>query len=450
MASELTTAATQLLASVPEKWRRARLDEVCAVIDCPHTTPALTEEGPYVVRSQDMRSGFVRLETTGHVSEETYLERTRRSMPEYGDILYSREGTYFGIAAEVPRGERICLGQRMVQLRPNKNHLLPRFLRYWLNSPLMGGFIAGLRDGSVAERLNMSTIRALPVALPRLSVQVQVSEVLGALDDRIELLRKTNATLESIAQAQFKSWFIDFDPVRAKAEGREPEGMDAATAALFPAEFEASALGLIPKGWRVGCFGGLAALAKGSVNPLDFPTLTFEHYSLPAFDASQLPVFEPGEAIKSHKTRVPRGAVLQSKLNPHIPRVWFVAASGEHAVCSTEFLPWVARDASSPELVYCTLRSAAFEAQVKTLVTGTSNSHQRVKPDQVGALSLIIASNDVQKAFADLARPMLAKVAANRLHARNLAEVRDSLLPRLISGKLRLPEAQEQLEEALA
>jgi len=319
------------------------------------------------------------------------------------------------------------------------NH--PRFVYYLLQTLDLASF----NSGSAQPSLNRNYIYGMSLRVPPLAEQKRIVDVLQALDDRIDLLRQTNATLESIAQALFKSWFIDFDPVRAKAEGREPEGMDAATAALFPDGFEDSALGLIPKEWKVGCFGNLAVLNKGSVNPLDFPALTFEHYSLPAFDTNQLPVLEPGGAIKSHKTLVPRGAVLYSKLNPHIPRVWLVTASGEHSVCSTEFLPWLARDASSPELVYCTLRSAAFDSQIKTLVTGTSNSHQRVKADQVEALSLVIASDDVQSAFAHLVRPILGKVAANRLQARKLAEVRDALLPRLISGKLRLPEAQEQL-----
>ncbi|MCD0421062.1 restriction endonuclease subunit S [Rubrivivax sp. JA1024] len=324
------------------------------------------------------------------------------------------------------------------------NH--PRFAYYLLQTL----DLASYNSGSAQPSLNRNYVYGLRLQAPAPDEQAQIVAVLHSIDDRIDLLRQTNATLESIAQALFKSWFIDFDPVRAKAEGREPEGMDVATAALFPAEFEESALGLIPKGWHVGTFGNLAVLGKGAVNPMDFPTSTFEHYSLPAFDAGQLPVLEEGAAIKSNKTRVPRRAVLQSKLNPHIPRVWFVDDTDEKAVCSTEFLPWIAREGVSPELIYCTLRSPSFEAQVRTLVTGTSNSHQRVKPDQVASLEFVAAPLVVVGAFTALVEPMLGKAKANRLKAQNLAELRDTLLPRLISGKLRLPEAQEQLDEALA
>jgi type I restriction enzyme S subunit len=324
----------------------------------------------------------------------------------------------------------------------------PRFVYYFFRS--IAPQLAALDVGSANPTLNRNHVHPILVTWPALPLQRKIAAFLAALDDRIDLLRQTNATLESIAQALFKSWFIDFDPVHAKAEGREPEGMDAATAALFPAEFEESALGLIPKGWRAGKFGDLAELAKGSVNPLAASGEVFEHYSLPAFDVNQLPVFERGEAIKSNKTRVPAGAVLQSKLNPHIPRVWLPSRIGERAVCSTEFLPWVARRPASSELIYCTLTSPSFEASVRTLVTGTSNSHQRVKPDQVAALELVMAPDTVAEAFAQAASPLLRKAGANRLLAKGLAELRDSLLPRLISGKLRLPEAHAQLEEAVA
>jgi type I restriction enzyme, S subunit len=177
---------------------------------------------------------------------------------------------------------------------------------------------------------------------------------------------------------------------------------------------------------------------------------TFEHYSLPAFDADQLPVFEVGEAIKSNKTRVPSGAVLQSKLNPHIPRVWLTGLVGQQAVCSTEFLPWIAKPGASPELLYAILRSSSFSAQVRTLVTGTSNSHQRVRPDQVGALQLVASPPSVISAFTSIAKPFLDKVVANRRHAKTLTDLRDALVPQLISGRLRLPECREEIQEAIA
>ncbi len=138
-----------------------------------------------------------------------------------------------------------------------------RYVYYACTAP---DFTAQVHNNAVAAgvpHINLSILRELEIPLPAMQTQITAADALAALDDRIDLLRQTNATLEAIAQALFKSWFIDFDPVRAKAEGREPEGMDAATAALFPPEFEESALGLIPKGWRAGTVEELFALQRG-------------------------------------------------------------------------------------------------------------------------------------------------------------------------------------------
>jgi type I restriction enzyme S subunit len=197
---------------LPKRWRWKRLDEVCeGVFDCPHSTPALTSNGPFVARSQDIRSGMFRMEEAGHVSDDIYQERIARAEPQYGDVLYSREGTYFGIAAEVPPDVRVCLGQRMVLIRPDSNRVDFRYLRYWLNSPVMARHVHGHRDGTVAERLNLPTIRSLPVAVPPLPEQRAMAQMLVTLDEKIELNRRMNETLETLAQTLFKSWFVDFE-----------------------------------------------------------------------------------------------------------------------------------------------------------------------------------------------------------------------------------------------
>lgn len=217
--------------------------------------------------------------------------------------------------------------------------------------------------------------------------------------------------------------------------------MDEATAALFPDSFEESALGLVPKGWRQGAVSDFAQMHRGSVNPGANGDTMFEHFSLPAFDAGQMPVRELGAAIKSNKTSVPRDAVLLSKLNPHIPRVWLPVDAGPHAVCSTEFLVFVPAPGASREFAYCSFVAAPFQERLRQLVTGTSNSHQRVKPDGVATLSAVVPSGQALDAFTSVVRPTFERIGGNRLQAQTLATLRDTLLPRLISGQLRLPEA---------
>ena len=253
---------------LPEGWMWARLDDVSeGVFDCPHSTPKLTDTGPFVVRTQDIITGVFRAHQAGRVSEETYAERISRVTPSRGDLLYSREGTYFGIAAEMPENTRVCLGQRMVLIRPGKRRLDFSFLRHWLNSPIMAAHIHGYRDGTVAERLNLPTIRALPILIPPLAKQEAIAHILGTLDDKIELNRGMNETLEAMARAIFKSWFVDFDPVRAKRGGQKPPGMDEKTAALFPDKFEDSELRKIPKGWKVRMLPQIASINYGKNLP---------------------------------------------------------------------------------------------------------------------------------------------------------------------------------------
>lgn len=330
-------------------------------------------------------------------------------------------------------------------------YLKPRTLidMKWAYYALLTCDVNGMDSGSAIPSTSRDEFYKLPAYVPPLAEQEQIAEFLARFDDRITLLRETNATLEAIAQALFKSWFVDFDPVRAKMEGRTPEGMDEATAALFPDRFETSELGKVPRGWRVGMIGDFAQLKKGSVNPGSQPEATFEHFSLPSFDAGQRPIFELGDSIKSNKTPVTPDAVLLSKLNPHIPRIWLPVECGANAVCSTEFLVFVPTGIGSRELIYCAFSSPDFIARLQQLVTGTSNSHQRIKPDQVALMSSVVPTADVAREFEAAVNPIFQKVFANREQVQTLSILRDTLVPRLISGQLRLPEAQAATEAAL-
>lgn len=321
----------------------------------------------------------------------------------------------------------------------------PRFAFYLLQTLNLGAF----NSGSAQPSLNRNLIYSILLKVPDVDEQDAIVSVLQVLDDRITLLRETNATLEAIAQTLFKSWFVDFDPVRAKMEGRIPEGMDEATAALFPDSFEPSELGEIPSGWSVGTVSEVLRLHKGSVNPSRMQEALFQHFSLPSFDAGQLPVLELGASIKSNKTTVPQDAVLLSKLNPHIPRVWLPSFVDENAVCSTEFLPLVPLENSSTNYIYALLSAPNFCVALTQLVTGTSNSHQRIKPDSLLSLPTVIAPDAVLNAFDQAVAPLMAQLKLARETARTLSELRDTLLPRLISGQLRLPEAEKQVIEAL-
>jgi len=369
-----------------------------------------------------------------------------------GDVLVNITGDSVARVCLAPESVIPArVNQHVAIVRPDRSHFDPQFIRYFLASPFQQERLLSLASiGATRSALTKGMLESIEIPKPEIEVQRDLVAPLWALESKVEILRQTNATLEAIAEALFKSWFVDFDPVRARAEGREPEGMDATIAAIFPSELEDSELGPVPKGWQSVEFGEIAVLSKGTVNPALIPHKLFRHYSLPAFDAGQLPTIEGGEAIKSNKTPVPSGAVLVSKLNPHIPRIWFVGDAGEGAVCSTEFLVWLPKSGVGSAFVYCMAASSAFNSAMRQLVTGTSNSHQRVKPDQLAKVKGAVVSDESIMRFEEIVAPILQKVEQNRRLAAVLGDLRDTLLPRLISGKLRLPDAESIIKEVTA
>ncbi|MCL4686160.1 restriction endonuclease subunit S, partial [Myxococcota bacterium] len=296
--------------------------------------------------------------------------------------------------------------------------------------------------GATMPNLNEGIIRSFPLHLPSPPEQRAIAHILGTLDDKIELNRRMNETLEAIARALFKSWFVDFDPVRAKAEGRDP-GLPQPLADLFPARLVDSELGEIPEGWDAGCFGDVIEQLRDNEKPLASPDAIYRHFSIPAFDAGQWPKTESGESIKSQKSRVPPGAVLLSKLNPEIERVWLVDVQrDDRAVCSTEFVVLRPRPPYGRSYAYCLARSPVFRQELEGLVTGTSKSHQRAQAGAILGLSVVRPADPLARAFGRLSEPLLARTLECRRESYTLAALRNALLPKLISGDLRIPGAE--------
>jgi type I restriction enzyme S subunit len=334
-----------------------------------------------------------------------------------------------------------------IRFRPNREAIEPRFAFYVLKSPATRERLVAHGSGTGIQSLNQETIGGATFVLPSRDEQRAIARVLGALDDKIELNRRLTRTLEELAAALFRSWFVDFDPVVAKAAGRQPAHLRSELAALFPATFQDSPLGPIPDGWRVGKVDELASLTRGGINPGAFPLETFDHYSIPAFDDGRFPRQELGGTIKSNKFPVPSGCVMVSKLNPDTPRIWLPDVTGERrAVCSTEFLVSTPKPPATREFLFGLFSSEAFTSSFATLVTGTSNSHQRVKPDNLLTTEIVIPDERLISAFTKLAQPWLAQVTHNIRESRTLAALRDTLLPKLLSGELRVKPAEKLVE----
>jgi len=432
-------------------------DGVYGMIDGPFGSnlPAsdYTDKGIPVVRGSNLSLGENRFKSQEFVFvSDATANRLNRSVCRPGDIIFTKKGT-IGQTGIIPNDsgyDRFLLSSNQMKLTVDPEKAIPLFVYYFVSSTASREKI--LQDASVTgvPKINLAYIRTFPILLPSLEEQKEIVGILCALDERIELLQNENLSLEQVARAIFKSWFVDFDPVRAKAEGREPGGMDAATAALFPSKFSSSAQGQIPIGWHFRRAGDLMKQSRESINPLRHSDELFTHYSLPAFDEGRRPRLEYGREIKSNKTVIPVECILLSKLNPHIPRVWLPGRKiQENAVCSTEFLVFQPAIGLSVEYLYCQFVEPGFAQRFGGLTTGTSNSHQRVKPDYLLEEELIEPTRAVVEAFTSVTHPLFEKINENIDVQKTFAELRDTLLPRLISGKLRVPEAEKLVEAVL-
>lgn len=321
-----------------------------------------------------------------------------------------------------------------------------RFVYYLTRSEEFRDIAISRMEGtSGRQRVSWQQIASIEIPDLRPDEREEIGGILGLLDDKIELSRRMAATLEEMARALYRSWFVDFDPVKAKAEGLTPAFMDEATAALFPDQFGDDGL---PEGWGMMPLSSLCVQVKDSIDPRKNTDRMFDHYSLPAFDAGKGPVREHGSAIQSQKLRIPTEAVLFSRLNPTTPRIWWARTSDQvfASVASTEFLVAVSRIKGDMPFLYSLLVSDDFRKNVIARVTGTSNSHQRVKPASVLDIAVVGATEEIRRAYGAVTAQWFERIYEIGIENRTLATLRDTLLPKLMSGELRVGDAREQVE----
>lgn len=324
-----------------------------------------------------------------------------------------------------------------------------RYLQY----SLLAADISGYLTGAVMPKLTQGNLNKIELSCPPRHFQDEIVRVLGALDARISLLRETNVTLEAIAQAMFKSWFVDFEPVRAKAEGLEPESMDAATAALFPNSFEESDLGPMPSGWSTCRIADVAEIVKGkSYSSKD---LTDLHHTalvtLKSFERGggfRLDGFKPytgsykssqvvssGDLIVAY-TDVTQAAELIGK-----PAIVVGVEEYQTLVASLDvgiIRPDVTK--VSRQYLYGLFKTETFQSHTFAHTSGTTVLH--LAKDGVGVYQFVCPPSEVMKAFSSIAETLSERRQNNIDQMRTLTHLRDTLLPRLISGQLHLSEVE--------
>ena len=442
--------------SFDSQWSRLTLEAAgVSLIDCDHRTPAAVADGvPYIAIPQ-LRDGHISLEGVRRISDADYTDWTKKLSPQANDVIVVRRCNS-GESAHVPAGLKCAIGQNLVVLRADGKKLMPQYLRWLVRGTEwweeVGKYI---NVGAVFDSLRCRDIPLFELPVPPLAEQGQIASVLSALDDRITLLRETNATLEAIAQALFKSWFVDFDPVRAKMEGRAPEGMDEATAALFPDGLEDSELGLVPKGWKNRTMSDVSTVGIGktpprkeqhwfSEDPRDVRWVSIRDMGAVGVYANQTSEFLTKDAVERFNVRrVPDNTVLMS-FKMTIGRV--AIADGEmttnEAIAHFKLMP---EAPLSPEFIYLHLKQFDYST-----LSSTSSIADAVNSKTVREIPILVPSSEIMAIFQTQVGVLFEKLKNTEQQAQTLATLRDTLLPRLISGQLRLPEAQAAAAEALA
>ena len=393
----------------------------------------------------------VRLNDEGlvFVSAEKATE-FQRSVAERGDLVFTCWGTInqVGLIDASAGYPRYIVSNKQMKLSVDPKKADSLFLYYVFSGPDKQAQILDNGIGSSVPGFNLGQLKKHEVLLPPLAEQQQIAGYLSVLDNRIALLRETNATLEAIAQALFKSWFVDFDPVRAKSQGLPPAGMDEATAALFPDGFEESALGPLPRGWRAATLAEAfdinptRPLKKGAVSPyLDMASVATSGHC----------VAPPVQRAFASGTKFCNGDTLLARITPCLEngKTAFVDFLNKNEVGwgSTEFIVLRPKAPMPEYLAYLACRHAPFREYAVRSMSGTSG-RQRVQSDVLGLYPLTVPPHAVATAVKEVVEPLQQAIASNHARGQTVATLRDTLLPRLISGQLRLPEAEALIEEA--
>lgn len=409
-----------------------------------------TDEGVPVIPTEAIGRGRILDIDVPKISRKKADELARHQL-FLGDILFARRGAQAtGLSAIVDsRYVGALCGTGALLLRVNSERVDPSYLSMFLSSTHAFEWLRMHAVGAVMPNLNTDIIKALPITLPSLSEQRELAAFHSILSNRITLLRETNTTLEGIVKALFKSWFVDFDPVLAKVEGLEPIGMDMATAAFFPDSFDESDIGLVPKGWSFGKLADLASLNPESWVAKNRPA------SVAYVDLANAKENVIGEVTEylfkdapSRARRVLRdGDTIVGTVRPGNRSFAFIANAEENLTGSTGFAVLRPVCEESSEFIYLVATSDTNIEYLTHIADG--GAYPAVRPEVVSSLQCILPSSDVMRFFHGISAPVFKKIASNNRQAKALSQLRDTLLPRLISGELRLPEAEAVTENAL-
>ena len=392
------------------EWNHSTINDVCVLVtDGSHSSPKSVNDGKYMVSVKDFTDYGFNFTSCRMISNDDYETLKRNGcVPQIDDILIGKDGARFFEDIIIYRQrEKPALLSSIAILRCDKSKILPDFLYYVLRTP---SFRQDVKDnygsGSAIPRIILKDFKRMMVSYPSLEKQQAIISVLTAIDSKIQANTVINDNLEQQAQA------------------------------IYHERFETVSPNDLPSDWRIVTLGEVATISNKSFNPLKEPEILLEHYSIPAFDEARFPAFELSTSIKSNKFIIDASCFMISKLNPTTKRVWKPYCLTGNAVCSTEFIVYKAKDKTITDFLYSVIDSNSFSDFMCSHVTGSTGSRQRTTPSDTLSYELILPSEDELAEFQSLVSPMYAQIRINAIENDRLKRLRDSLLPKLMSGEI--------------
>jgi type I restriction enzyme, S subunit len=397
--------------------------------------------------------------TPTDIQDQRYLDKTNRNLSFESEkklkkyilpknsILVTCIGSDMGKIC-ISKSEGVS-NQQINAIIPNKeNDYL--FLYYLLRTKrkFLKNFAA---SGSTMPIINKTDFSNLEFLMPDLPYQINISSFLSKFDDKIELNQKMNETLEEIAKTLFKSWFIDFDPVRAKAEGR-PTGLSKVISDLFPDSFEDSELGEIPKGWKCSSISskydflpGFAFKSKDWIEE-GVPVVKIKSIDSGIVDLDT-DTFVSDEFLGTKSNYIlNEGDILIAMTGATIGKVGTVPTSTKKTLLNQRVGKFIHRDNTKNFFLNCFVSSRLFSKNIENLATGSARDN--IGKDQILSIKTVIPNDDVYNKFGELTEDIRKKVLIANKENKILEKLRDTLLPKLISGELQIPDAENLVEEA--
>ncbi len=439
-------------------------DWMAAIIDYRGKTPEKTSSGVPLITAKIVKGGRIE-DPEEFIAEEAYEQWMRRGIPEAGDVVLTTEAP-LGEVAQLD-GKKVALAQRIITLRGKSDLLDNTYLKFALQSQPIQEQLHGRASGSTVSGIKQSELRKLQLTFPPVEEQRQVAAILGSLDVKIDLNRRINQTLEAIAQAIFQSWFVDFDPVKAKiaakAEGCDPlraamgaisgkavAELDAlpseqyeqlaATSALFPDDMEESEYGEIPKGWGFRSVADVAEFGRGKVDVSilnEDSYISTENMLENRGGVSRATSLPSVATVPSFKT----GQILVSNIRPYFKKIWMAHFDGGRSPDVLAFEPIVPQ---STEFLYNLMYQDAFFE----FMTRTAKGAKMPRGDKDAIMGWRFPCPDeaLMVCFSEKVRPYYEYINSLKSENDSLAELRDTLLPKLLSGELSVADAMVEAE----